>query len=102
MQLREAKPDSMKLYDCDYNHFNEWEENSIYLPFFAELKGSDYQSFSRGRVIYSDSGKVFRIFADKRIVKSSKSRSTIIDKFQLSNFTCIWLLDPHYRIFRQV
>jgi len=92
--------DSMGLYDSDLSHAVEWEEKRIYRPFFPELESSQYEEFSRGRVIYSANDNVFRIYADRKIVKSAKSRSAIIEKFKLSNSAYMWLLDPHYKVFR--
>ncbi|MER2492513.1 hypothetical protein [Catenovulum sediminis] len=99
-QLSQLLADHLAIYDSDFSHMTEWEDKLVFLPMFPELLGSEYQEIARGRIVYIEPKGVFRIYADKSIMQNANYRALVIDSFGLTGFNCLWLADPHYRVFK--
>ncbi|NDV92750.1 hypothetical protein GTH32_16365 [Alteromonas sp. 345S023] len=98
--LEALSPDSLSLYDCAYSHYIEWEKNAIFLPLYPELIGSEYQEYSRGRIVYCATTAIFKIYADKHFIDSAASQRLVRDRFSLNGRNCSWHVDSHYQRFQ--
>lgn len=86
------------LVDTDFSHYQEWELNKTILKPFNELKGSEYQQFPRGRVLYSKPEKTFFIYIDPQL-NNLQAKTLIREFFSLQMQKVRWRLDSHYTTF---
>lgn len=90
--------DSLGYIDSPFQHVTEWEQRQLYLPFFPELIGSEYQEYPRGRVVYSVQKKQVIVYLDKSLFKA-KVKADIAAYFEFTECQVLWKVDPHYHVY---
>jgi hypothetical protein len=96
--VNELTPDDIGMFDSPFQHITEWEERCIYLPDFKELTSTEYQTFPRGRIVYSNVTKKITIYMDSSLfVKNCKT--LLINYFDLADCPVVWKKDSHYQVF---
>ncbi|EWH08097.1 hypothetical protein DS2_19111 [Catenovulum agarivorans DS-2] len=97
VSISELCSDSVGVFDSGFSHDVEWELNYIYLPEFRELIATEYQEIARGRVLYCQNSKLFKVYGDKQIIANARCRELIRQRFKLGCDQVSWLKDPHYK-----
>jgi hypothetical protein len=97
--LADSKKDSLGIFDCPFQHIQEWEDKHIFLPKYPELFGSEYQELPRGRVVYLSKKNLFVVYADKTCL-NKKTKQQLIDSFDLPTSNIIFKSDPHYKVYK--
>lgn len=83
------------LIDSPDSHVMYWENNPDFLNPFPELRGSDYETIPRGRVLYSKSEGMSIVYMDKTLF-NKKAKGLIITFFGLEQRSVSWRTDEHY------
>ena len=81
--------------DSPNTHIKLWEEDPGFINPFSELRGSDYQTVPRGRVLFSPVQNLHIIFMDKVLFNKS-TKQKIRSFFEIDNTKVSWNTDPHY------
>ena len=81
--------------DSPDTHIKLQEEDPDFIYPFSELRGSDYQTVPRGRVLFSPVQNLHIIFMDKVLFNKS-TKQKIRSFFEIDNTKVSWNTDPHY------
>ena len=93
--INEGEASVLGFIDSPFNHYESWELDPSFLDAFPHLFGSEYQTFPRGRVVYSKPENRFYIYLDK-VLKNECSKKSIRSYFELGSQKIKWLSDLHY------
>lgn len=94
-ELREGNENVPGLIDSPDAHVDLWEKDKIYIGQFPELRGTEYQTIPRGRILYSTKSKKMIVYMDKTL-HSSDTKKVIADFFDLNYVKIAWKTDGHY------
>jgi hypothetical protein len=83
------------LVDSPDSHVTYWENNADFLNPFPELRGSDYETIPRGRVLYSKSERMAIVYMDKTLF-NKKAKGLLMTFFGLEQMSVSWRTDEHY------
>lgn len=83
------------LFDSPNNHSEVWEEDRTLLVEFPELRGKEYFSVPRGRVLWNEAGQHAIVYMDE-VLFSDRCKGLIVDFFDLDGYEVKWKRDMHY------
>lgn len=83
------------LIDSPVNHVDFWDEDRTLLADFPELRGQEYFSIPRGRVLWNEAGQHAIVYMDASLF-SDKCKELIVDFFDLGGCEVKWKRDAHY------
>lgn len=84
------------LIDSSKNHADVWDEDRILLADFPELRGMEYFSIPRGRVLWNHVEKHAVVYMDSTLF-NDRCKDLIVDFFDLGGCEVKWKRDVHYR-----
>lgn len=94
-KLEEGQENLPGMIDSPDTHIELWEKDPYFIVPFPELKGSEYQSVPRGRVLYSAKDNKIFVYMDK-VLHSEDTKKIIVQFFQINDVDIVWRKDPHY------
>ena len=83
------------LLDSPKNHTDIWDEDRTLLSGFPELRGQEYYSIPRGRVIWNKNDQHAIVYMDS-ILFSTENKERITAFFDLNGCEVKWKTDSHY------
>ena|SRR6056297_401410 len=83
------------LLDSPKNHSYVWDEDRTLLTDFPELRGLEYYSIPRGRVIWNKNDQHVIVYMDSTLF-NVESKELITSYFNLEDCKVMWKTDPHY------
>ncbi len=83
------------LIDSPKNHTDVWDEERTLLADFPELRGQEYYSIPRGRVLWNKNDQHAIVYMDSTLF-STENKERIIAFFELDGCEVKWKTDSHY------
>ena len=93
--LIECEENVPGLLDSPDSHIGLWEQTPDFVIPFPELRGVEYQSVPRGRVLYSTTEKTAIVYLDAAL-HTPQAQRAIRNFFQLEESAVSWKTDAHY------
>ena len=100
--LAEAEPygDCLTHANGHYELWEQWQAKGSAglraLGYPTKIMSSEYEAWPRGRVVFENLGKLFVIYADRRL-QAASTITAIVDAFGLAEAKYLVRSDPHYR-----
>ena len=83
------------LIDSPKNHTDVWDEDRTLLTDFPELRGQEYFSIPRGRVLWNEAGRRAIVYMDSTLF-NDRCKELIVNFFELDGWDVKWKMDAHY------
>jgi hypothetical protein len=83
------------LLDSPKNHTDVWDEDPTLLVDFPELRGQEYYSIPRGRVLWNKNDQHAIVYMDSTLF-NAESKELITAFFNLEVCEVKWKTDSHY------
>lgn len=93
--LSEGEESCPGLFDSPCNHTDVWDEDRSLLADFPELRGQEYFSIPRGRVLWNEAEQHAIVYMDTTLF-SDRCKELIVDFFELDGCDAKWKRDDHY------
>lgn len=93
--LRDGHENVPGIIDSPFNHVDCWEHDPSFDNPFPELRGSEYQTIPRGRVLYQTKNESHVIYLARELLGSA-SQTLIAEFFEFDAANATWEIDLHY------
>ena len=93
--LSEGHENVPGIVDSPYDHVECWEHDASFIQPFPELRGSEYQSVPRGRVLFDTKTNSPIVYHGRELL-NDRSRALIAEFFDFESSSASWRIDPHY------
>jgi len=93
--VSEGEKSCLGLVDSSANHTNVWDEDGTLLADCPELRGQEYFSIPRGRVLWNEAEQYAIVYMDATLF-DRMCKELILDFFNLGGCEVKWKKDAHY------
>lgn len=95
IELSEGEKNIPGVIDSPDTHVDYWENDPSFINPFLELRGVEYHTVPRGRVLFSVKENMAIIYMDKVLFKN-EIKMLVKDFFDIGESKVVWRRDIHY------
>lgn len=87
---------NLENFNCEISH-SDWFNNELLKNKFLKLsENADYKTFLRGRIVYDNKNKYYRIYTNPQVLLDEDLVEEILKQFNIEEQVYMFIYDEHY------